>query len=257
MKKKSIAFLLSITGFICAAYADQPHPWQIGFQEAVTPVMEKIEHLHHYLLSILAVIATLVVSLLIYVIWRFREKKNPIPSKTTHNTLLEIVWATIPAIIVLTIMIPSLKLTYFMDRTAQPEMTLKVIGHQWYWSYEYPETKLEFESRIVTGKDLKPGDPRLLTVDNKIYLPVDTNIRILTTSQDVLHSWAVPAFGIKKDSIPGRLNETWVRVNKIGTYRGQCSEICGMDHGFMPIEIEVVSKEAYQTWLQEAKKKFS
>ncbi len=226
-------------------------------QEAATPVAQQIHHLHNMLLFVIGSVALAVFLLLLYVVVKFRSKKNPIPSTTTHNPLLEVVWTLIPAMILLGMAFPSFKLLYFMDRTHEPEMTLKVIGHQWYWSYEYPEEKIAFDSYMIPDADLKPGQQRLLEVDHEIVVPIETNIRILVTSADVLHSWAMPALGIKQDTIPGRLRETWMRILKKGTYYGQCSELCGVNHAFMPIKVRAVSKQEYEQWLQEAKQKFA
>ena len=233
--------------------------WQMGFQEPVTPVMETINNFHNMLMWTITGIVAVVTLLLGYVIIRYNSKANPKPSNTTHNTFIEIVWTLVPVIILMVIGIPSIKLIYYSDKVEDPEMTIKAVGHQWYWSYQYPKEGLEFESRMIPDKEIdkSKGQVRLLSVDEAIYLPVDTTVRILTTSEDVLHSWAVPSFGVKKDSIPGKLNETWVKVTKEGTYYGQCSELCGMQHGFMPIEVRVVSKEKYKEWLEEAKKKYS
>lgn len=235
-------------------FAARPYPWQLGMQEPVSPVAEHVMHFHNILMIVLTVIAVFVLGLLIYVVVRFNEKRNPVPSKTTHHTMLEVVWTLIPAFIVVCIMIPGAKLIYFSDRTPNAEMTVKIVGHQWYWSYEYPDhNNLQFDSRMVPTAELQPGQLRLLEVDNRLVLPVDTNIRILLTSTDVLHSWAVPSFGIKTDTVPGRLNETWVRINKEGTYYGQCSELCGIDHGFMPIAVDAVSKEQFNQWVAQKK----
>jgi len=240
------------------ALAAQPKPWQIGFQDAATPVMERITEFHDLLLIIITAIVLFVLALLVIVIVKFNEKTNPVPSTTTHNTMLEIVWTAVPILILVLIATPSIKLLYFMDKNPDAEMTLKVTGHQWYWSYEYPDDgDFGFDSYIVDKEDLKEGQPRLLTVDNQVVLPVDTDIRILVASDDVIHNWAMPAFGIKIDTVPGRTNETWVRINEEGTYYGQCSELCGVNHGFMPISVRAVSKEAYKAWTVEAQKEFA
>lgn len=250
--KRFLIALVSCFGFSVDLSAAQPYQWQLGFQEPASPVAEQISHFHNILMIVLAAIALLVMVLLIYVMLRFNEKRNPVPSKTTHHTMLEVVWTLIPAFIVVCIMIPGAKLIYFSDRTPDAEMTIKVVGHQWYWSYEYPDHgNFAFDSRMVPTAELEPGQLRLLEVDNRVILPVDTNIRILLTSTDVLHSWAVPAFGIKTDTVPGKLNETWVRINKEGTYYGQCSELCGIDHGFMPIAVDAVSKEKFNEWVSQ------
>lgn len=264
MKKNSRYFVMMVFAFFCLfsfvvgdAFASQPHPWQMGLQPSVTPVMDRITHLHDILLYIILIIGVVVTILILYTMWRYSERRNPVASKVSHHTLLEIVWTAIPTIILLIIMIPSVKLLYFSDKVAEAEVTLKVTGHQWYWSYEYPDEKIGFDSLMIEDKDLKPGQLRLLEVDNRVIVPVDTNVRVLITSADVLHSWAVPSFGVKKDSVPGKLVETWFNARKEGVYYGQCSELCGMKHGFMPIAVEVVSKEKYKEWLAQAKQKFA
>jgi cytochrome c oxidase subunit 2 len=195
-------------------------------------------------------IVVFVMALLLWVMIRYNTKTNPVPSKLTHNTLLEVIWTLVPVLILVVIIIPSMKMLYFIDRTKDAEITLKVTGYQWYWGYEYPDNgTVSFLSNLVKDKDLKKDQPRLLATDNPVVLPVDTNIRILTAASDVIHSWAVPAFGIKMDAIPGRLNETWVRITKEGTFYGQCSQLCGQNHAFMPIEIHAVSKQAFADWI--------
>lgn len=243
--------------FSLSAIAAYPVQWGKGFQSAASPTAEKIHELHHLLLMIMTAIAALVLLLLLYVIFRFNAKRNPVPSKTIHNTPLEIIWTLIPTLIIGVIAFPSLDLLYFMDKTKEAELTLKITGHQWYWSYEYPDDKVAFDSYMIADKDLKSGMKRLLEVDNQVIVPVGTNIRLLVTAADVIHSFAVPALGIKQDSIPGRLRETWMRINKEGTYHGQCSEICGINHAFMPIVIKAVSREEYKVWLEQAKQKFA
>jgi cytochrome c oxidase subunit II len=240
------------------ALADYARPWQLNFQEAASPVMEKLALFNSELNILITVICVIVLLLLIYTCIRFRRKNNPVPSKTSHNTLIEIIWTAIPILILVIIAIPSFRILYYMDKTAKPEMTLKVVGHQWYWEYQYPDAGgFSFDSNMIKDADLKPGQLRLLEVNNRVVLPVNTNIQILVTSADVMHSWAMSSMGIKTDAIPGRTNETWVNITKPGVYYGQCSELCGVEHGFMPIAIEAVSKEDYQKWLVEAKKKFS
>jgi cytochrome c oxidase subunit 2 len=260
--KKRLAVLAAAGGTsvigAAAAMAAQPTPWQIGFQPAASPVMTEITGFHNLLLWIIFVIAIFVMLLLLYVFVRFNAKANPTPSKTTHNTLIEVVWTVVPIMILVAIAIPSFKLLYFMDRTTEAELTLKAIGHQWYWSYEYPDhDDLTFDAVMKGEDELEDGEPRLLATDNRVVLPVDTNIRLLITADDVLHSWAVPAFGVKTDAVPGRLNETWVRIEREGTYYGQCSELCGINHGFMPIAVEAVSKEAFAAWVEKAKEEFA
>jgi cytochrome c oxidase subunit 2 len=257
MRKIGTLAILLIGFCISTVYADQPQPWQMGFQTAVTPVMEGVNNLHNLMLVVISGIALFVLGLLGYAVWRFHEKKNPNPSSVSHHTFLEIIWTVIPVVILIVIAVPSFKLLYFMDVQQKPELTIKAIGHQWYWSYEYPEYDINFESRMIPDDELKLGQLRLLDVDNQVVIPVGTTVRILTTSEDVLHSWTIPAFGVKKDSVPGRLNEMWVRVTSLGTYYGQCSEICGMQHGFMPIAVRVVSKELFQDWVKHAKQKYA
>lgn len=234
-----------------AAYADQPKPWQTGFQEAASPVMEQLASFHHGLLYMVYGVSIVVMLLLAYVVVRFRARRNPVPSKTTHHTGLEVIWTIIPVIIVIAIAIPSLRVLYKVDQVPEAEMTLKVIGSQWYWSYQYPDQgNIAFDSNIVPDKELKPGQVRLLSVDHPVVLPVDTTVRVQVTAADVIHSWAVPSLGVKKDAVPGRLNETWLRITKPGIYYGQCSELCGTNHGFMPIEIHAVSKQEFADWVK-------
>jgi cytochrome c oxidase subunit 2 len=250
--------MFALLGGMQCAFADQPEPWQMGFQPAATPVMEQIHTFHELLLYILVAITVFVLALLVYVSVRFNEKANPVPSKTTHNTLLEVAWTVIPIVILVVISVTSLKLLYFMDKTHNPEMTLKVTGHQWYWQYEYPDNGgFTFDSFMVADEDLKEGQPRMLTVDEEVVLPINTDIRILVASDDVIHNWSIPSFGIKIDLLPGRINETWVRITREGVFKGQCSELCGTNHGFMPISVRAVSKEAYQLWVKEAQEQYA
>lgn len=238
-----------------AGRADYPRPWQLYFQESATPVMEDLTTFHNLLLFIEGGIVLVVAALLIYVIVRFRASRNPIPSKTAHNTLIEIIWTGIPVLILIVIAFPSFKLLYKMDVTPKADLTIKAIGNQWYWTYEYPDHDIRFDSNMLNEDQLKPGQFRLYEVDHRLVVPIQTNIRLITTATDVLHSWAVPAFGVKKDSIPGRLNETWFHVNKEGVYYGQCSELCGVKHGFMPIVVEAVPKEKFEAWVASYKNK--
>ncbi len=243
---------LFMLGTIGAAFAGAPADWQLGLQEAASPQKAMMEDFHNLLLVVITVITLFVLGLLIYVMVRFNAKRNPTPSRTAHNTLIEVVWTVVPVLILLVIAIPSFRLLYFIDRAENPEMTLVVRGYQWYWGYEYPDQQIpEFASNMVQDADLQPDQVRLLSVDNPVVLPVDTDIQILVTAGDVLHSWAIPAFGLKRDAVPGRMNETWVRIDREGTYYGQCSELCGINHAFMPIEIRAVSREAFNQWVQE------
>ena len=257
-----ISAALALAGMPAAAnepYQGKPEPWQLWLQPAYSPVKQRIEWLNDYLHVIAAVICVIVLALMIYVCARFSAKNNPVPSKTSHNTLVEIIWTVLPVIVLVTIAIPSLRLIYFVDTTpAKYDMTLKVVGHQWYWSYEYPDQgNIKFDSNIVEDKDLKPGQLRLLEADNHVVVPVNATVRVLVTATDVLHSWAMPAFGVKKDAVPGRLNETWFKALKTGTYYGQCSELCGIRHAFMPIVIDVVTQQEFAAWVQQAKQKFA
>ena len=234
------------------------HPWQLGLQPPVTPVAEQINDFHNLLMVIITVIAVFVTLLMIYVMIKFSAKSNPVPRTTTHNTLLEVLWTAVPILILVVIAIPSFKLLYFADTTKEAEMTVKAVGHQWYWSYEYPDHgNFTFDASMVEDDELQPGQPRLLATDEAVVIPVNTNIRLLIAADDVLHAWAVPSFGVKLDGVPGRLNETWVRVEKEGTYYGQCSELCGTGHGFMPIMVKVVSKEAFAAWVVKAKAEYA
>ena len=238
------------------AMAAEPKNWQLGFQEAATPTMEKIDGFHDFVTIIATVIAVFVMVLLLIVIFRFNEKSNPTPTTTTHHLPLEIAWTVIPIIILVVMAIPSFKLMYFADRVDNPDMTLKIIGRQWYWSYEYSDycsleggESLNFDSYMIPEEDLTGGGLRLLEVDNRLVLPVNTHIRVLVTAADVLHSWAIPSFGVKIDACPGRLNQTSMFIKREGVYYGQCSEICGVNHGFMPIVVEAVNLENYVSWI--------
>jgi cytochrome c oxidase subunit 2 len=260
--KKGLVALAALAGagWSAGAFAAQPEPWQLGFQPAASPSMEAVRDLYDLLFVVIVAITAFVLALLVYVMVRFNAKRNPVPSKTTHNTFLEMAWTAIPIVILVVIAIPSFRLLYFQKTVseAEMEMTVKVIGYQWYWSYEYPDHgDIAFDSFIVEDEDLEPGQLRLLEVDNRLVIPVDTNIRLLVTAGDVLHSWAVPAFGIKIDAVPGRLNETWVRVEREGVYYGQCSELCGVRHGYMPVAVEAVSKDAFASWVERAKVEFA
>lgn len=265
MKKNTLWLALTaiaavITLLVGPAFAASGiEPYQLGFQESVTPVADQIHSFHNMMLWIISGITIFVMLLLAYVMIRFRAGAHPVPSNTTHNVPLEIVWTVIPVLILIIIAVPSLKLLYFTDRIENPELTLKITGNQWNWSYEYPDFDgLSFSSYMIPTKDLNTskGQQRLLSADNPIVLPVDTTVQFVITASDVLHSFTVPAFGIKVDAVPGRLNETWARVTKTGTYYGQCSELCGKDHAFMPIEVRVVSKEDFAAWAQAAKTTF-
>jgi cytochrome c oxidase subunit 2 len=242
-----------------AARAAEPVPWEMGFQPAASPVRDHIDALHNELLVIITLIALFVLGLLLYVIVRFNAERHPVPSKTSHNTLIEVLWTVLPVLILVIIAIPSFKLLYYMDRTQQAEMTLKVTGHQWYWTYEYPDQgNLSFDSYMIPEEDAaKKKKKRLLDVDNPVVVPVGTNIRILVTGTDVMHSWFVPSMGVQEYAVIGRVNESWMNVERPGTYYGQCNQICGVNHPFMPIAIQAMAKEDFAKWLEDAKKKFA
>lgn len=236
----------------------QPSDWQINLQGAATPVMESIHSFNIFLLVIITAIVLFVMVLLAIIIVRFNEKANPVPSKTSHNTLIEVIWTVVPVMILVAIAIPSFRLLHLELNIPQPDMTVKVTGHQWYWSYEYPDNGgFSFDSLMIPEKDLKPGQPRLLAVDNEVVVPVNKTVRIQVTAGDVIHSFAVPSFGVKIDALPGRLNESWFKATREGVYYGQCSELCGRDHAFMPIAVRVVSEADFDAWLAQAKQKFS
>jgi cytochrome c oxidase subunit II len=251
----AVPLLLLTGGFVLAA---QPEPWQLGFQPAATSVMERIESLHDLLLWIIALISLFVLALVAYACVRFRASRSTAPSRRTHNTVLEIAWTAVPVLILVVIAIPSFKLLYYQDIVPDADLTIKAVGHQWYWSYEYPDNgNFTFDSYMVADADLQPDQPRLLATDTAVVLPVGTTVRVLVTATDVLHSWAVPAFGVKMDAVPGRINETWLRIEEPGTYYGQCSELCGTNHGFMPIMVEAVSKDEFEAWTKQAQEEYA
>lgn len=235
-----------------------PREWELGFQPAFSPVMERVHEFHGLLLVIITAIVLFVLGIMGYIIIRFNAARNPVPSRTSHNTVLEVIWTAVPVLVLVVIAIPSLKLLYFSNKAQTPDMTLKVVGHQWYWTYNYPDHgDFSFDSIPVPSDSLQPGQPRLLAVDNPVVLPVGAVVQVLVSTEDVIHNWAVPSLGLKKDATAGRVNETWVQVNQEGTYYGMCSELCGVNHYFMPIEIRGVSKEAFAAWVDEAKQKFA
>ena len=251
-----LAGLLSSTA---AALAAQPQPWEMNFQPAATPVMAAIEDFHRLLLVIITLISLFVLALLAWIMVRYNKRANPTPSKVSHNTLLEVIWTLVPVIILVVIAIPSFKLLYYEADTPPADLTINAIGHQWYWTYQYPEKgKLQFDSIVLTDDAAaKKGEPRLLGVDNPIVVPVNKVVKVVTMGADVIHSWAVPAFGVKMDAVPGRMNTTWFKAEKVGTYYGQCSQLCGARHAFMPIEVKVVSEADFETWLAAAKRQFA
>jgi cytochrome c oxidase subunit 2 len=238
-----------------AAYAKegQPAPWQLGFQPAASPIMEQIHSFHTYVTIIITLIALFVLGLLVYVMVRFNERRNPQPSRTTHNTPVEIAWTVIPVLILVAIAIPSFRLLFAQYDFPKADLTITATGNQWYWSYEYPDQGISFDSIMVPEAELKEGQPRLLTVDHEVVVPVNKNIIVGLKSNDVIHDWALPAFGVKLDAVPGRLQTTWFRAEREGIYYGQCSELCGRNHAFMPIAVRVVSEAEFADWLAKNK----
>lgn len=251
------AFILGIFTASVAGAA-QPEPWQIGLQEPAGSIAQKATDLHNLLLIIISLISVFVLALLVYVGWRFRRDANPIPSKTTHNTTIEILWTVIPVLILVVIAVPSFRLLYYMDETKNAEMVIKVTGNQWYWNYEYMDDKIAFDSYMLSDDELQPGQPRLLSVDNPLVVPANTKIKMLVTANDVMHSFFVPSLAVQTYAFIGRVNEVWIDVPEgEKTYYGQCNQICGVNHSFMPIVVKAMAKEEYQAWLADAKQEFA
>ena len=260
--KRLIAFVVTGVTVMAAGGAawaglGQPTPWQLGLQTSASPVMDDIVWFHDFLLWLIAAIALFVLVLLVIVMVKFNARSNPTPSRTTHNTFIEIVWTVVPVLILVTVAVPSFRLLFYQLKVPPADVTVKVTGKQWFWSYSYPDSKFEFDSLMVQDKDIKPGQLRLLSVDNEMVVPVNKVVKVLVIGADVIHSFSVPSFGIKIDAIPGRLNETWFKAEREGMYYGQCSQLCGRDHAFMPIAVHVVSEKEYTAWLEQAKKKYA
>ncbi len=294
------ATLMLGSGGAALAQTGQPAPWQMNFQTPVTNIAQDVVSFHNLLLWLITFISLFVLFLLVYVCWKFNEKANPTPSRTTHNTLVEVVWTVVPVLILVGISIPSFRILREQLTIPKPDIVLKATGHAWYWSYEYPADQggfrfesnmipdeqltipkpdivlkatghawywsyeypadqggFRFESNMIPEDQLKPGQPRLLAVDNEVVVPVNKVVKLQITAADVLHNFAVPSFGIRLDAVPGRLNETWFRASREGIYYGQCSELCGNGHPYMPIQVRVVSDAAYAAWIEESKKKFA
>ena len=262
--KKVLFFLTSLFSFSGSVFADGgPKPWQLGFRPPATSTMEKVVEFHDSFINpIIIAIALFVIGLMVYIIVRFSEKNNPKPTKTTHNTTLEVLWTAIPTIILIIIAIPAFKLLYYSHYNPNTEMTIKAIGNQWYWSYEYPDHGIAFDSNMLCGtkeecdemsKETGKNHVRLLDVDEPLVLPVNKKIKVIATATDVIHSFSVSAFGIKIDGVPGRAQDTWFEILNEGTYYGQCSELCGMLHGFMPIKVKAVSDSEFDNWVQNKK----
>ncbi len=255
----SLLALVALAVTSGAALADVPHQWQMGMQAPATPIAEQINSLHNLLLYIIIAIALFVLALLVYVCVRYRASANPVPSTTSHNTTIEILWTLIPVLILLIIAVPSFKLLYAQERTPKADLTLKVTGLQWYWHYTYPDQGgFGFDSNGIDRETAKAqGKRALLDVDNEVVLPVGAVVKVLIAGNDVMHSWFIPAFGVQKYAVVGRLNEVWLQPEKEGVYYGECNQICGINHSFMPIKVRVVSKEAFAAWVAEAQKKFA
>ena len=254
MRLLSILLLFSFG----AAEANQPIDWQLGFQNAASKSMKDIVIFHDYmLLPIITAITVFVLFLVLYACVKFRASNNKVASQTSHNTMIEIAWTLVPCLILIVMAVPSFKVLYSQDKIPPAEVTVKAIGYQWYWGYEYPDENIIFDSYMIEEKDLKPGQPRLLAVDNEVVVPVNKVVKVLITANDVLHAWALPSFGVKRDAVPGRINETWFKADRTGTFYGQCSELCGIKHAFMPITVRVVTEEEYKDWLLDAKEKFA
>ena len=250
-----IILTLSVTQ---KSFANQPNEWQLGFQNDASESMREIVAFHNnLLLPIIIAISVFVLFLMLYACVRFRASANPNPSKRTHNVTVEVLWTLIPCLILIVMAVPSFKILYKQDAIPKADLTIKAIGYQWYWGYEYPDENIIFDSYMIEEKNLKANQPRLLAVDNEVVVPVNKVVKVLITANDVLHAWALPSFGVKRDAVPGRINETWFKAEKEGTYYGQCSELCGIKHAFMPIAVKVVSEEEYQEWLFDAKEKFA
>tara|TARA_B100000941_G_scaffold286230_1_gene259436 strand:- start:114 stop:962 length:849 start_codon:yes stop_codon:yes gene_type:complete len=257
-KNLMIRLALAFSFMIQTVVAEQPKDWQLGFQSAASKSMSDIVIFHDYmLLPIITAITAFVLFLVLYACVKFRASKNKVASQTSHNTIIEIVWTLVPCLILIAMAVPSFKVLYSQDKIPPAEVTVKAIGYQWYWGYEYPDENIIFDSYMIEDEDLKPGQPRLLTVDNEVVVPVNKVVKVLITANDVLHAWALPSFGVKRDAVPGRINETWFRADRTGTFYGQCSELCGIKHAFMPITVKVVTQAEYEDWLKEAKVKFA
>ena len=260
--KKLIGFVTVCTVLLALAgtgYAGlgQPSPWQLGPQLSASPVMDDIIWFHDFLLWLIAAITLFVLILLVYVCVKFNAAANPIPTRTTHNTLIEVLWTVVPVLILVAVAVPSFRLLFFQLEPPPADLIIKATGKQWFWTYTYPDQKIEFDSLMVQEKDLKQGQPRLLAVDNEVVVPVNKVVYVQTTASDVIHAFAVPSFGVLIDAVPGRLNQTWFKATREGIYYGQCRELCGKDHAFMPIQVRVASEADYNAWLTQAKQKFA
>ena len=261
LRKSGIgAAAMALLAFSGQAALAVPQPYEMGFQPAASPVMEQIETFHTELVYIIVAVCLFVLGLLVWIVIKYRASANPVPSKVHHNTLLEVAWTLIPVLILVFIAVPSFRLLYFEAAIPKPDVTFKAIGKQWFWTYEYPgaDAGFSYDSLgLSDADDAKKGEPRLLGVDNIVEVPVNKVVEIETTGADVIHSWAIPQFGVKMDAVPGRLNHTWFKATQLGTFYGQCSELCGARHAYMPIEVKVVSDADYAAWLAASKKKYA
>ncbi len=258
LKKVFLIALMYLIFLIDYSYASEPLPWQLGLQPPAGSIATMANDLHNLLLVVITAISLFVLFLLIYVCVKFRADKNPNPSNRTHNSILEVLWTVIPVLILVVIAVPSFRLLYYLDKQIEPDMTIKVTGIQWYWNYEYPDQNLGFDSYMISDEDLQPGQKRLLDVDNPLVLPEGTKVKVLIAGNDVLHSFFVPSLAVQEYSVPGKLNEVWMDIPKgEKTYYGQCNQICGINHSYMPVVIKVLTKENYETWLKKARTEFA
>ncbi len=254
----ALSMIVAPGGVALAQAVAAPRPWEIGMQPAFGPLKQQQIELHNLVLVIITLITLFVAALLVWVMWRYNARRNPVPTRTSHNTVIEIAWTVIPVLILVVMAIPSFRLVYYEDRTRDPELTIKVTGHQWYWEYTYPDNNnIDFTSYIIPDDQLKPGQRRLLEVDNELVVPVGKNIRVLQTSSDVIHSWFIPALGVQRYAIPGRTIETWFKVDRPAIIYGQCNQICGTNHSRMPIVVRAVPEQEFNAWLVAAKTKFA
>jgi cytochrome c oxidase subunit II len=254
----ALSMIVAPGGVALAQAVAAPRPWEIGMQPAFGPLKQQQIELHNLVLVIITLITLFVAVLLVWVMWRYNARRNPVPTRTSHNTVIEIAWTVIPVLILVVMAIPSFRLVYYEDRTRDPELTIKVTGHQWYWEYTYPDNNnIDFSSYIIPDDQLKPGQRRLLEVDNELVVPVGKNIRVLQTSGDVIHSWFIPALGVQRYAIPGRTIETWFKVDRPAIIYGQCNQICGTNHSRMPIVVRAVPEQEFNAWLVAAKTKFA
>ena len=249
----AVAAAIIAAGAPALAAGGPPQPWEWGLPDPASPIAREVVWFYDViLLPMMVLISAFVLALMAYIVIRFRRTVHPEPSGTTHNTTLEVIWTTVPILILVVIAIPSLRLLYYQESRPEADLTVKAIGNQWFWSYEYPDHGgLAFESLLAPDDALEPGQPRLLTTDTVVALPAGKVIRVQVTSNDVIHAWALPAAGVKLDAVPGRLNEMWLQIDEPGTYYGQCSELCGLLHGFMPIMVEVMEEDAFADWIEE------